>query len=534
MEQINKLIKERLVKEENINNTNSNNILNTQLSESIINSPSKDQSILNQYFKYTDINPNLNQNLNVNSNNKYRRQLIMAKIVISELQDNISNILLEKQQIESQLNEALNSIKSLHNDYISLTEKFSIVNKNINLDQNINDNKENKIINLEKKIKEIEDEKNLFKSKNEELELKLNNSNEMNKIQEDKYNYKILLLNKKIEKLEYELKEQNIKILNDFDIKKFDEEKKKLKEENTSLREQNIELNNKYNDDKKKLLLDIEKYKSKINLLESQNFNITTELKEKAILLEKEMRINEQYNTLDKHFNNSLQEKNISYNTLNDQYIKLFKEFNEYKNKNEKEKEENNNKYNKLNNEYHKLNNLIEEYKHKINMLKNKIKELKNNNNNNNYDNDRDINFKKNNNNNNNNNDLKNKNIKNNYKENDIRNNKYNDNNNISILEEKIYYLTKQKEYILSLLLKITPNKKLIQQIIDLNLEILQLEKQKESIVDKIKENPNLNIILPKIDEKISTFKNHLMSLEEELISIDFGSSRIVENSIQM
>ena len=123
MEQINKLIKERLVKEENINNTNSNNVLNTQLSESIINSPSKDQSILNQYFKYTDINPNLNQNLNVNSNNKYRRQLIMAKIVISELQDNISNILLEKQQIESQLNEALNSIKSLHNDYISLTEK---------------------------------------------------------------------------------------------------------------------------------------------------------------------------------------------------------------------------------------------------------------------------------------------------------------------------------------------------------------------------------------------------------------------------
>ena len=227
MEQINKLIKERLVKEENINNTNSNNILNTQLSESIINSPSKDQSILNQYFKYTDINPNLNQNLNVNSNNKYRRQLIMAKIVISELQDNISNILLEKQQIESQLNEALNSIKSLHNDYISLTEKFSIVNKNINLDQNINDNKENTIINLEKKIKDIEDEKNLFKSKNEELELKLNNSNEMNKIQEDKYNYKILLLNKKIEKLEYELKEQNIKILNDFDIKKFDEEKKK-------------------------------------------------------------------------------------------------------------------------------------------------------------------------------------------------------------------------------------------------------------------------------------------------------------------
>ena len=133
---------------------------------------------------------------------------------------------------------------------------------------------------------------------------------------------------------------------------KYEEEQKRLKEENVSLKQENIELSNKYNDEKKKLLLDIEKYKSKINLLESQNYNITSELKEKAILLEKEMRINEQYNTLDKHFNNSLQEKNISYNTLNDQYIKLFKEFNEFKTKNDKEKEENNNKYNKLNNEY--------------------------------------------------------------------------------------------------------------------------------------------------------------------------------------
>ncbi len=114
---------------------------------------------------------------------------------------------------------------------------------------------------------------------------------------------------------------------------------------------------------RKKLFLDIEKLKSKINFLESQNYNITTELKEKAILLEKEMKINEQYNTLDKHFNNSLKQKNISYNTLNDQYIKLFKEFNEYKTKNEKEKEEFDNKYNKISNEYTKLNNLQEEYK---------------------------------------------------------------------------------------------------------------------------------------------------------------------------
>ena len=238
------------------------------------------------------------------------------------------------------------------------------------------------------------------------------------------------------------------------------------------------------------------------------------------------MRINEQYNTLDKHFNNSLKEKNISYNTLNDQYIKLFKEFNEYKSKVDKEKEESDNKYNKLNIEYNKLNNLQEEYKHKINKLNNKLKEIKEKRNN--FDSDRDINFK------NNDRTQKNKNNKYNNKENDIRSGNYNnaDNNNIIILEEKIYFLTKQKEYILSLLLKVTPNKKLIQQIIDLNLEILQLEKQKENIVDKIKENPNLNSILPKVNEQINNFKSHLLSLEEELISVDFGSSRIIDNSI--
>ena len=549
MEQINKFIKDRLIIEESTNNSNTNNIINT-LSNENISIPKNTQPHLVNYYKYSDVIKNQKMNLysNVNDNqiNEYRRNLIVAKILISELQDKNSKILSEKQQIESQLNEALNSIKSLHNDYIILTEKFALVNKNISIEQNNNNNtneeNENTINNLENKIKEIEEEKNVLKMKNEEIERKLNNAEELNKMQEEKYNYKTLLLTKKIENLEYEIKEKSEKSITNYDIIKNEEEKKKIRDENLSLRQENIELSNKYNDDKKKLLLDIEKYKSKINLLESQNFNITTELKEKAILLEKEMRINEQYNTLDKHFNNSLQEKNISYNTLNDQYLKLFKEFNEYKTKTEKEKEEYNNKYNKINNDYNKLNNLKEDYKYKINMLKNKIKELKemkensnqnNNNNKNNFDNDRDISF--------NYNDKEKKNKKtpvvNNNKENDIRSNKNNnniDNNDFIALKEEIYFLKKQKDYILSLLLKITPNKKLIEQIIDLNFEILQLEKQKESIVYKIKEKPSLNNILPKINEQIDNFKNHLLSLEEELTSVDFGSSRIMDNSLQI
>ena len=156
-------------------------------------------------------------------------------------------------------------------------------------------------------------------------------------------------------------------------------------------------------------------------------------------------------------------------------------------------------------------------------MLKNKIKELTENDIN--YGNNIDINYKG-----------KSKTININ-KENDIKINKYiDDNNDISSnnsLEEKLYFSEKQKEYILDLLLKITPNKKLIQEIIDLNLEILQMERQKENIVKKIRENPNLKNILPKIDEQINNFKEHLQSLEDELISVDFGSSRILDNSTQ-
>ena len=539
MERINKLINDRLILENNSYNDNETNKTNNLIND--FNTDLNKTSLTNNYpqlkikqipyFKYSDFLPKSNLNLSsINKENPYRRQLIMAKIIISELQDNISNILSEKQQIENQLTEALSSIKSLHEDYISLTEKFSLVNNNLNAINNSNEknDKEEIITNLEKKIKHLETINSEIKLEKSNLEEKIKTSEEMSKIQEEKYNYKITLLNKKIETLEYEIKST----ANDFDVNDIQEENKKLKKENISLREENLELNNKYNNDKKKLILDIEKFKSKINLLESQNMNITADLKEKTILLEKEQRINEQYNTLDKHFNNSLHERNISYNNLNEQYIKLIHEFNDYKERTENNKDNNKNKINDLNKQLNEVYELNEEYKKKLNIYKNKIKELSQEKQNLVNDID-DINYKS--------NFLQkeNQNINNN-KENDIKRNKYsneNENNNYNkiklILEEKIYFLEKQKDYILSLLLKVTPNKKLIQEIIDLNYEILQMERQKENIVRKIKENPNLKNILPKIDEQINNFKEQLLSLEEELISVDFGSSRIYENSQQ-
>ena len=532
MERINKLINDRLTLENNDNNNNINIMsqINSDLNKTSVSNNYPQLKIKSiPYYKYSDILPKSNLNLSSQiPENPYRRQLIMAKIIISELQDNISNILFEKQQIENQLTDALNSIKSLHNDYISLTEKFSLVNNNMNLlNNNQNENKDNEetISNLENNIKNLEKLNSDLKSERKSLEEKIKTSEEMNKIQEEKFNYKIILLNKKIETLEYELKSNK----ESFDINDIKEENKKLKKENISLREDNIELNNRYTNDKKKLILDIEKFKSKINLLESQNVNITADLKEKTILLEKEQRINEQYNTLDKHFNNSLQEKNISYNNLNEQYLKLIQEFNEYKEKTEKNMNDSKIKIDELNKELNDAYELNDEYKNKINAYKNKIKEL--NEDKKNYDNDFDINYKG--------NCFKRRSQRNNpNKENDIKSNilsNENDKkiNNNSDLEEKLYFSEKQKDYILSLLLKVTPNKKLIQEIIDLNLEILQMEKQKENIVKKMKENPYLKNILPKIDEQINNFREQLLSLEDELISVDFGSSRIYENSIQ-
>ena len=522
MEQINKLINDRLTIETNniINNNNLSNTISSDINKTYLSSNYPQIKIKSvPYYKLSDVLPSSNLNLSSkNQDNPYRRQLISAKIIISELQDNITNILREKQDVENQLTEALNSIKSLHDDYISLTEKFTLVNNNIQKIEE-KDNNEELILNLENKIKEIESINNELKSEKNRLEEKLKASEEINKIQEEKNNHKIILLNKKIETLEYEIKSRK----NNLEINDIQDENKKLKQENISLREENLELNNKYTEDKKKLLLDIEKYKSKINLLESQNMNITAELKEKTVLLERELRINEQYNTLDKHFNSSMKEKNISYNNLNEKYLKLLQEYNDYKEKNENKNDNKRIQFDELNKELNAAHQLIEEYKKKIKLYKNKIKELTEN----------DINFG------NNEENIyigKSKTININ-KENDIRINQYMDNNNDissnTSLEEKLYFSEKQKEYILDLLLKITPNKKLIQEIIDLNLEILQMERQKENIVKKIKENPNLKNILPKIDEQINNFKEQLQSLEDELISIDFGSSRILDNSTQ-
>ena len=73
--------------------------------------------------------------------------------------------------------------------------------------------------------------------------------------------------------------------------------------------------------------------------------------------------------------------------------------------------------------------------------------------------------------------------------------------------------------------MRIAPNPKLIEQIIDIHKEIVILEKQKLS--------NKLSNVLPKINKQINIFRNQLASLEDELINVDFGSSKSnIENSL--
>ena len=454
MEEINLSINNRIKLEKMKKNNNKYNYLPTNFS--------------NKTFT-TNVNHNNNiiDRANLFNNNNYRKELIIAKVIISELQDKIEEIKKDKKDLESQLNEALSTIKFLHSDYISLTDKFDKVNRTIISESN----------NKEKIYNEVENKINELKTKNEQLNDEILAKKEINKLQEDALNRKIILLTKKLEKTEEEL--DNYKQMNK-DIKKLELNKKEMNNENLILREDNIKISNKYNDERKKFYKEIEEYKNKIKKLENENFMLSSELKEKNDMLQKEQNMNSQYTKLDKFFNNKNQEKN--YDLINDKYTYILKEFDNYKIQNLKEKKQIMDKYDSIKSEKIKLE---EEYTHKLNDLSEKLKMR---------DSEKD---------------------------------------ELIACNEAFDILKEEKKYILNLLLRVTPNPNLIQQIIDINKEIIQLERKKISIINNKNNNPKVNLLLPKIDEQINIFKNHLSSLEDELINVDLGSSRSnIDNSI--
>ena len=181
MEKINKDINSRIKLEDTLSSKNKNNFNNLPVNYS------------NKTFNYVNHNNHIEHNIYDinNKNNNCRKELVMAKIIISELQDKIDELNNEKKDLENQLNEALNTIK-LHSDYISLTDKFDKVNQTIIIDSNNNEKKFNE------KINEL-------KIKNDQLNDELLTKKEINKLQEEALNRKITLLTKKLEKTEEEL-----------------------------------------------------------------------------------------------------------------------------------------------------------------------------------------------------------------------------------------------------------------------------------------------------------------------------------------
>ena len=365
---------------------------------------------------------------NSTNENKYRKELIMAKVIISELQDSIEILKQEKNDLEIKLEETLNTLKFLHSDYISLTQKLDNVNQVIITDAN------NTEKNYENKIKEL-------KLKNDELNEELNTKKEISKMQEEALEKKIVLLEKKLEKTEEELNNTKKKWKYSINLEK---NKDIMDKENFELREDNIKMSTKFNADIKRMRRELEEYKNMVKKLESENFLVKNELNENKNMLEKEQKINEQKYQIDKYLNNDLETKNDKYETIKKKYNILLKEKNE---------------------------------------LEQKYQQMK----------------------------LK---------------------NNNSIFKEELEITKEQNKYILNLLLRITPNAKLIRQIVELNKEIIQLERKKILIMNNKNQDDKIKNIVFKINEQIDTFKNNLSSLEDELINVDFGSSQ--ENSLDI
>ena len=365
---------------------------------------------------------------NSTNENKYRKELIMAKVIISELQDSIEILKQEKNDLEIKLEETLNTLKFLHSDYISLTQKLDNVNQVIITDAN------NTEKNYENKIKEL-------KLKNDELNEELNTKKEISKMQEEALEKKIALLEKKLEKTEEELNNTKKKWKYSISLEK---NKDIMDKENFELREDNIKMSTKFNADIKRMRRELEEYKNMVKKLESENFLIKNELNENKNMLEKEQKINEQKYQIDKYLNNDLETKNDKYETIKKKYNILLKEKNE---------------------------------------LEQKYQQMK----------------------------LK---------------------NNNSVIKEELEITKEQNKYILNLLLRITPNAKLIRQIVELNKEIIQLERKKILIMNNKNQDNKIKNIVFKINDQIDTFKNNLSSLEDELINVDFGSSQ--ENSLDI
>ena len=137
----------------------------------------------------TITNNNLTPNISQTSifKKSYRKEIVIAKVIISELQEKINKKNIQIEELEKQLNEALDTITTLHKDYCTLTDRFSQVNQSIN---NINEN--------EGKVKQLEEEK-------EKMKKEFDEQSEIYKINIEKLTEKMNDMQKHLEEVEEQL-----------------------------------------------------------------------------------------------------------------------------------------------------------------------------------------------------------------------------------------------------------------------------------------------------------------------------------------
>ena len=338
-------------------------------------------------------------------------------------------------------------------------------------------------------ISELQDKINTLKEEKKDIENQLNEA--INTIQYihsnyvsltdkvDKVNQTIIVDSNNNEQKLLELKEQNDKLNEELSNKK---EINKLQEE--ALNHKILLLTKKLENSEKEL----EMYKKENSEMKKIEINKNKINNENLILREDNVKLSNQYNDERKQLYKTIEEYKAIIKKLENENFILSSESKNKDIKLEKEREINsqyNNFYKNsikeknLDDKYTKLLTEIESYKNKNNELIEKYNKLMNE-----YDR--------------------------------LKNEHYN---------EKFELINEQNKYIQNLLLRIAPNPKLIEQIIDIHKEIVILEKQKLS--------NKLSNVLPKINKQINIFRNQLASLEDELINVDFGSSKSnIENSL--
>ena len=217
------------------------------------------QNIIIKGYDFNEKEENINQRFIDNNNFEQEKEKLKLQIKIENLNKELSKMKEKYQNCEK-------NMKLLENNLIELKEiNYNLINHNIQEEQKNNTRnleEQNIIKNLNKELKDAHDIIDNLKNENEQLHntIKIiNNEKQILEIQKEKYNMDLHQLQKENEQIkeEQKIKEQNYDqvILNN----------KNMIEKYQNDLDYQIQINEKINEEKEKMKLEIENYKIEIN-----------------------------------------------------------------------------------------------------------------------------------------------------------------------------------------------------------------------------------------------------------------------------